>query len=212
MIRNTLAIAGAVAFGLAAGIAPATAQDNENELTEERFLGTFDSVNPELGAPPVGMVSIRRKGDNLEFNLRGTGFDREMHLVHLHGFAEADPREAVCPTIEADTNGDGFVDLIETRPIAGVTMVPFTDDPASLKIHAETYPKPNEAGKVRYHKTVDLQALESAMQEQFGTSPALGRRVVFIHGVAEDTDLPETVQSLEGVPAEVTIPIACAEL
>ncbi len=212
MIRNSFAIAGAIAIGLTAAIAPASAQEDTNAVTEERFVGTFDEVNPELGAPPVGMVSIRRKGDQLEFNLRGTGFDRDMHLVHIHGFAEADPRESVCPTMAADTNGDGFIDLIETRPVAGVTMVPFTDDPASLKIQAETYPKPNEAGKVRYHKTVDLQALENAMEEQFATPPSLGRRVVFIHGAPEDTDLPDTVQSLEGVPAEVTIPIACAEL
>lgn len=212
MIRKSLAIAGAVAIGMAAGFAPAAAQENANELTEERFVGTFDEVNPKLGAPPVGMVSIRRKGDQLEFNLRGTGFDRKMHLVHIHGFAEADPREAVCPTMEADTNEDGFVDLIETRPIAGVTMVPFTDDPASLKIQADTYPKPNEDGKATYHQSVDLKALESAMEETFGTSPALGRRVVFIHGVPEGTQLPDTVGSLEGVPAEVTIPVACAEL
>jgi len=212
MIRNRFAIAAALTFALAAGLAPANAQDDANAVTEERFLGTFDEVNPELGAPPVGMVSIRRKGDSLEFNLRGTGFDREMHLVHIHGFAEADPREAVCPTMAADTNADGFVDLVETRPIAGVTMVPFNDDPAGLKLQAETYPKPSEAGKVAYRKNVSLKALESAMEEQFGTSPALDRRVVFIHGVPEDTDLPASVESLEGVPAHVTIPVACAEL
>jgi len=212
MFRNTFAIAGAVAIGLAAGHSPANAQDNANDMTEERFLGTFSEVNPKLGAPPVGMVSIRRKGDELEFNLRGTGFDRQMHLVHIHGFAEADPREAVCPTMEADTNEDGFVDLVETRATAGVTMVPFTADPAGLEIGSESYPKPNEAGKVAYRQTVDLNALESAMQDKFGTSAAIGRRVVFIHGAPEDAELPDTVRSLEGVPAEVTIPVACAEL
>jgi hypothetical protein len=213
MIRTILALAGAFAVGMAAGFAPAGAQDEDaNSMTEERFVGTFSDVNPNLGAPPVGMVSIRRKGDEVEFNLRGTGFDREMHLVHVHGFAEADPRESVCPTMEADTNDDGVVDLIETRPIAGVTMVPFTDDPASLTIKSESYPKPNEDGKVTYRKTIDFGALEKAMQETFGTPPALERRVVFIHGVTEDTDLPDTVQSLEGVPARVTVPVACAEL
>ncbi len=213
MIRTILAMAGAFALGMAAGFIPAGAQDDDaNSMTEERFVGTFRDVNPNLGAPPVGMVSIRRKGDEVEFNLRGTGFDREMHLVHIHGFAEADPRESVCPTMEADTNDDGVVDLTETRQIAGVTMVPFTDDPVGLKIQSDSYPKPNEDGKVTYRKTVDFDALNRAMQEKFGTPAHLERRVVFIHGVTEDADLPDTVQSLEGVPARVTVPVACAQL
>ena len=38
------------------------------------------------------------------------------------------------------------------------------------------------------------------------------RRVIFLHGVPEDAQLPDTVQSLGDVPAHVTLPIACGEI
>jgi len=203
----------ALTIGLAAWHGAASARDEATKATmEERFFGTFQGVNPKLDAPPIGMVSIRRKGDELEFNLRSAGLSPGSHLVHIHGFAQAEPEQAACPTPEADSNGDGFVDLIETREAAGVTMVPFANDPAALEIASKGYPKADEDGKATYRQNLSFSALESAMQEKFGTPPALGQRVVFIHGVPEDTDLPDTVRSLEGVPAHKTIPIACAEL
>jgi hypothetical protein len=114
--------------------------------------------------------------------------------------------------MEADANGDGIIDLIETREASGVTMVPLTDRPVSLEIGAQTYPKANDSGRLEYRQTIRLGQLESAMRKKFGTSTALEQRVVYIHGVPESTRLPDSVRSLEGVPAHVTLPIACAEL
>lgn len=54
--------------------------------------------------------------------------------------------------------------------------------------------------------------LSQAVQETFETPLALERRVVFVHALPEGADLPPTVASLEGVPARVTLPLACAEL
>ena len=45
-----------------------------------------------------------------------------------------------CPAVRNDTNGDGIIDLIETEPVAGTTMVPFHDDPDSMKMVKDTYP------------------------------------------------------------------------
>lgn len=58
----------------------------------------------------------------------------------------------------------------------------------------------------------DCDMLQITLEAEFGTPLALPRRVVFIHGAPEGTGLPDSVQSLEGVPASVTVPIARAAL
>ena len=130
------------------------------------------------------------------------------HLQHFHGFKTGD-KDAVCPTAKADANLDGVIDLIETEPLAGTTMVPFHDDPVSMQIPSETYPKASADGSYHYEKTVSLKALKDAFRKAFDQDLDLDRRVVFIHGTAPDAKLPTTVASLGEIPAHVTLPIAC---
>lgn len=116
------------------------------------------------------------------------------------------------PHLAADVNGDGVVDVTETEAVAGVTMVPFHGDPASLEIKADTYPMADAQGSYSYRQTVALDALLPAFQAKFGGPLEVGRRVVFIHGVPQDVELPESAASVMGIPAHVTLPIACGEL
>jgi hypothetical protein len=134
------------------------------------------------------------------------------HLQHLHGFAKGD-RESKCPTARNDTNGDGIIDIVETEPVAGTTMVPFHDDPVSMQMVKDTYPTAGTDGSYSYGKTVSLKALKAAFAAKFlGQQLDLGRRVVFLHGVPSSTKLPATVASLGEIPAQVTLPIACGEI
>lgn len=199
---------------------PAAAQETEAQdsaaLPEmpEIFTGEFETVNL-LGETTgvAGTVTLSETPDGrLTITMVASGLTPGMHLAHVHGFAEAEPADAVCPADTADANADGYVDLIETRELSGVTMIPFTADPASLELLAETYPEAGPAGSMSYSQDVSLDALEQAVQEKFDTPLALGTRVVYIHGAPEGMDLPDSVASLEGVPAETTIPLACAEL
>jgi hypothetical protein len=134
------------------------------------------------------------------------------HLQHIHGFV--DGSSAGCPAPSAaDDNGDGIIDLIETRDASGVTMIPLHGDPASLELTGEGYPSADEEGRYVYRGSADLDDLREALASNFGVEDlALGDRVVYVHGVPSDTDLPETVRSLEGVPAHVTLPVACGTL
>jgi hypothetical protein len=61
-----------------------------------------------------------------------------------------------CPTLAADANHDGTIDLIETEATSGSTMVPFNGVPAALQIPTETYPKASAKGSYGYEKTVSL--------------------------------------------------------
>jgi len=179
----------------------------------DQFTGEIGPVNDGItDASPTGSVTVTAEGDDFVIEITGANFSEGMHLAHLHGFATQNPQEAICPTTAADANDDGLVDLIETRDVSGVTIIPITADPASLEIQADSYPVANEAGRIDRLETASLPALTEALREKFGSPPAPGRRVVYFHGVPEGTELPETVQSLDGVPASVTLPIACAEL
>ncbi|MGH8802632.1 MAG: hypothetical protein ACREX6_10130 [Casimicrobiaceae bacterium] len=134
-----------------------------------------------------------------------------VHWQHFHGLKEGGAAE--CATQAADTNGDGYVDLIETGPASGTTMVPFDDMPAAMDVAHGTYPKADAHGNYRYHKVVSLKALTAAFAKAFeGQKLDLGQRVVIIHGVPADTKLPATVQSLGPIPAQVTLPIACGRI
>ncbi|MGH2645607.1 MAG: hypothetical protein ACRDE2_16775, partial [Chitinophagaceae bacterium] len=44
------------------------------------------------------------------------------HWQHFHGFKN--DSMAVCPPPSADKNGDGIIDVVETVPFSGTTMVP----------------------------------------------------------------------------------------
>jgi hypothetical protein len=58
-----------------------------------------------------------------------------------------------------------------------------------------------------------MKALKDAFAAKFpGQQLDLDRRVVFLHGVPTSTKLPATVASLDDIPAQVTLPIACGEI
>ena len=129
----------------------------------------------------------------------------------FHGFK--DNQDASCPTQAADANGDGIIDLIETEPTSGTTMVPFDENPAGMDVAHGTYPKASADGMYEYREVVSLVALDAAFGKAFdGKQLDLDRRVVFIHGVPSATKLAASVASLGPIPAQVTLPIACGKI
>jgi hypothetical protein len=102
------------------------------------------------------------------------------HWQHFHGFAEGD-EAASCPGADDDKNRDGIIDVTETESVAGITMVPFHDDPVSMEVVRDTYPTADDGGSYTYTKTVSLIALEGSFAPMFGGQQLdLDRRVVFL--------------------------------
>ena len=164
------------------------------------------------GAETTGEARFSIDGDTLTISVSAEELPPDMmHLQHFHGFK--DNRDAACPTEVADVNLDGIIDLIETEPSSGTTMVPFHDDPVSMEIVRDTYPKAGADGTFQYQKAVSLKDLEAAFAKAFGDKELdLDRRVVFIHGILASTKLPASAASLGTIPAQVTLPIACGEI
>lgn len=182
------------------------------DVRGQTFTARLSPVNADLlDSTPSGEATLEVRGDSLMITVTAAGLPPGMpHLQHFHGFE--DGSAARCPGAEADENGDGVIDVTETAALAGTTMVPFHGDPTTMEIDADSYPRADDEGAYTYRHTVDLQSLRAAFREKFGGDLDLSQRVVFIHGVPADETLPETAQTKAGLPAHVTLPIACGPL
>ena len=201
-----------VCAGLAIAAAPAAAQSSSRRAPVV-YVAKLAAMNTGVTkTAAAGTARFTIVGDSLTIAIDVHGVAPGlMHLQHFHGFPGAG--NATCPTSAADVNHDGVVDLIETEPTSGTTMVPFTADPVSMVIVTDSYPTASADGSYKYEKTVSLKALDAAFSKQYKNQKLdLARRVVFIHGIPATTTLPATVKSLGTIPAQVTIPIACGKI
>src|SRR6185312_15068648 len=103
-------------------------------------------------------------------------------MIHIHGFAAGD-KAATCASAAQDKDGDGIIDVIETEPVSGVTLIPFDDHPAALVIPSDSYPHANASGAFHYRATVSLKDLNAALKKQFGIDGVhLDKQVIYVHG------------------------------
>ncbi len=177
------------------------------------YRAELTSINEDVSGLSVsGTATITLRGDSMFIEVVASGLEPGMmHMQHYHGFT--DGQEAECATMDEDVNGDEIVDLIETRAVSGVTLVPFNENPAELELTDQSYPTASEQGTITYSDTVVVSELLSSLSEKYGIdSLQLENRVVYLHGVSEDISLPETVESLPDVAPHMTLPIACGRL
>lgn len=202
-----------IAAGSLALASPVAADNADHEAEAPDFVAHLHPMNTGItGMQTKGTARFAIENGQLTITVDAKNLPPGiMHLQHFHGFTN--PGEAHCPTVAADTNDDGVVDLIETHPVSGTTMVPFTTEPASMTVVTDTYPTASAEGTYHYRETVPLDALRQAFAKAFGGQELdFDRRVVYIHGVLPESDLPESVASLGKIPAHVTLPIACGEI
>lgn len=198
--------------GVLAGLAGISVVQAENaDVTYKAELSPLNSKT--TGSDASGEATFTISGDKLTIRITAKGVPPNMeHLQHFHGFAKGD-RTSECPTTRDDKNGDGNIDIVETEPVAGTTMVPFDADPIGMSAVNDTFPRARADGSFSYEKTVSLKALEAAFTKKFpGRQLDLDRRVVFLHGIPASTKLPATVASLDHIPAQVVLPIACGAI
>lgn len=134
------------------------------------------------------------------------------HWEHFHGFPNG--QDAQIATAAQDANHDGFVDLPETEPVSGTTMVPFDAAPHHMDVPNDTYPVADDQGHFAYQIEVPLSKLQQKFHDVFGTDDLeLDKRVIYIHGVPQSLALPDSVAGAVGhYDAHVTLPIAVGKI
>lgn len=174
------------------------------------FQADLMPLNASVGGGATGTVTLTVDGDKLTIDANVKGLHPPaMHMIHIHGFTVAN-KAATCAGSAQDKNGDGVIDLIETEPVSGTTLIPFTNDPASLKVPSDKYPVADAQGEFTYTQTVSMKQLNAALKENFSIHGIqLDKRVIYVHGVPDTPPLPTTAASLPGVPAAMTLPVAC---
>ncbi|WP_051286548.1 hypothetical protein [Salinimicrobium terrae] len=188
-------------------------QTETEVIPEKTYRGQISSLNESANQDrnASGNVILEVQGDQLLITVEASGLEPNMmHLQHLHG--SKDGKDMNCPDPAADTNGDGLVDITEAYNVAGVTMIPFHNNPPNMEVDTQTYPTADENGNISYQQTVDLNELRGSFNEKFNLDQLdFSQFTYLIHGVQENS-VPKTVQSVKGLPAHVTLPIGCAEL
>lgn len=180
-----------------------------------KFRAEINPLNEEkIGTKAHGYVEFTENSDTLHIKLEM--FDTPaniQHWEHFHGFP--DGKDASVPTMAQDVNHDGFIDLPETEAVSGTTMVPLDAAPHKMCIPNDNYPIADGKGYYSYEKDVPLAKLKKQFKESFGTDDLeLDKRVVYVHGVPDSLELPDTVAGKinEKYDQHVTLPIAAGKI
>lgn len=209
-----IALFGGLAALSVVGVSTASLHANPRPIMPDNavYVAELSPVNQKAsGMKAGGDMRFTVHGDSLTISVRVHGVPANIeHWQHFHGFPNG--AQAKCTTMAADTSRDGYVDIRETEPVMGTTMVPFNADPVSMNIPTHDYPHANASGAYVYEKTVSLQALQRAFGVKYGGEIDLTKRVAQVHGVPDAVTFPKTVASLGTIPAQITIPIACGPI
>jgi Cu/Zn superoxide dismutase len=199
-----------------AGVLAMAACDDDDPVspTTETATATLTAMNGE-GA--TGTATISLTGDQFVARVVMTGTDTSLvHRQHIHA-------AAACPTAAADTNSDGFIDVLEGLPFYGAILVPLDGDISSQSAGATTFPSADSNGEYIYADTASFATMLDDLTDAdpdpndpivklTSSDLDVDSRTVVIHGVADTTTLPATVLSLPGLTPQQSLPVACGTI
>lgn len=151
-----------------------TAQNTDAAHQSKSFnLNKVYTVNlSELNNSGVsGTATLTLMGDKLEVHIQASGLEPNMpHPQHIHGF-EKNNKNSTCPTMAADMNRDGLVDLAEGLPSYGPVLLTLTPTPTAPD------------GTINYKQTFDMSASLRPLQN----------RAIVLHGLTVDGEYMATL-------------------
>lgn len=95
------------------------------------------------GVSGTARLELDRDQHQLTVVIEATGLEADKtHAQHIHGFSGEEPENSTCPTLAADTDGDGLVSVGEGLPNYGPVLLPlqpFTTAPGGVIDFMATY-------------------------------------------------------------------------
>lgn len=170
------------------------------QMMDGKYKAILRPMNNHLsGFLPTGTAEIKIAGDEIEVKTLLDDDAKAPHMQNIHLGHR-------CPSIADDTNNDDIVDIFEAYKASGNVLIPLDSNLNSAKEGAGIYPV---GSSFTYIEKASLLKMEKDISERINQGLNLSGKVVLIHGVAANTQLPSTVGTLEGMTQENSVPIAC---
>jgi len=198
--------------------------DSQNEEFNERAIteasnGTYYTVLRPVniqanGFIPYGMANFSLQDDYLQVNVSLDDDQAVTHRQALHLGSR-------CPTLDDDTNRDGFVDYDEALKVVGPAIMPLDSDINSQISGAEQFP----SGRgMTYYKQATLSKINADLWlkdedssddvTKFSNGKGIGfeNRVILVHGTTHQNFFPSSLASYKNEAAHLSLPIVCGIL
>lgn len=172
----------------------------------------------------TGSGSLVLDGNALTVNLSLVGLESGVqHAQHIHGRFDGmnNPIDSVTPTIADDSDGDGFVEVLEGLPAYGDVILPLSIPPASGNDASTVqFPTPNLDGTLFFEETYNLgvegqffSPVSMADYDGVDLLPLSFREIV-IHGLTVDGSAGAgTTGEIDGTAGyKAVLPIAAGEI
>lgn len=202
-------------------------QVGEQEVQEEEIIpldgsnidGTytakFVTLNSHVNGTIPGSATFMRKEDKWFAYIRlFAGMPKAWHMQNVYEGTR-------CPTANDDLNLDGFIDIVEAQAVLGKILIPLDSDISTQNSGRAFFPLADLSGSYHYERITsfsrffqDLKAEDKNPDDhvtKLGPDQGLKLvgKAVMIQGIAEDVELPETVQTLDRRRPFQTLPIVC---
>lgn len=205
MKKSALLLVPALALGVTAltgGAAFAATGDSSTSYQTE--------LAEQNGSGASGMAMITVTGDQATVHLEASGLaekfgeDPYPHVQHIH-IGE----QGICPTPDADVNGDGIVDTVEGQPSYGMIGTTLSTSGDTSPAAGTDLTVAGMGGSFTYDRTFTLNADTAAALES-------GTGVVVVHGLDPST-LSQEAQDAKSnlvpeLPLAATSPALCGAL
>src|SRR5690606_13384607 len=114
------------------------------------YMAKFETLNPQVNGTVPGSFTVYRKDDRLMFYGRVfAGYPKAWHQQYIHIGSR-------CPNQNDDTNGDGFIDIVEARQVMGKIVVPLDSDPGSQASGSRFFPLGDLSGSYWYERVTSF--------------------------------------------------------
>jgi hypothetical protein len=186
-----------------------TAQMQQQQLTEGHYRVSLQAMNGSFGGETSGEGTFHIEGDEVRVTMKVNNAPSTVHMQHVHAGRS-------CPTMAADTNGDGVIDGAEALASAGGVLIPLN---GNLNAQVEGRGMFPFGGQYSYSRSgvlsrmlADLRMQDDNVEDHLVKLDAdeelnLAGRVVMIYGVTELA--PMTAAQAFGRPSWEAIPVAC---
>ena len=183
----------------AAGLLALTGCDNSGSNEPEAMTYTAD-LTALNNSGVSGQAEVTVQGDEMTVTIDAEGTEAEqVHAQHIHG--STDGSMSSCPTIEADSDGNGRISVSEGAPAYGSILVPLDGslDTAEGLGDLDTFPTANAEGSYMYNRSIATTDL--AVNEDRGFDALnLSAHAIVVHGITVDGEYA------------ATLPVACGTL